>query len=86
MTKQCYIGQSVDIEKRFKEHIKCGLGIDASSTNRLYNEMQKYGVWNFTFEVIEQCEKKDLNEKEKFWINTYSSDKYGYNSNKGISK
>jgi len=36
-----------------KQHCKCGLGIDASATNKLYNTMQKDGVWNFTFELLE---------------------------------
>lgn len=51
-TEQMYIGQSVNISERFKSHIKCGLGIDAPATNKLYNNMQRYGVWNFTFEVL----------------------------------
>jgi len=52
LTKEIYIGQSVNIADRWKQHIKCGLGIDASSTNKLYNNMQNNGVWNFTFELL----------------------------------
>lgn len=51
-TGDIYIGQSVNIAERWKQHVKCGLGIDASATNKLYNNMQKYGVWNFTFEIL----------------------------------
>lgn len=47
-----YIGQSVNIADRWKAHIKCGLGIDAPATNRLYNNMQQDGVWNCTFEIL----------------------------------
>lgn len=82
-TQQCYIGQSVDVSTRWKDHVKCGLGIDASATNKLYNAMQEEGVWNFTFELIEECARELLNEKEKFWINMYQADKFGYNSTKG---
>lgn len=82
-TEQCYIGQSVDIAKRWKDHCKCGLGIDAPATNKLYNTMQKDGVWNFTFELLEQCPKELLNEKEKFWIQMYQSNKFGLNTTKG---
>ena len=82
-TQQCYIGQSVDVSTRWKDHVKCGLGIDASATNKLYNAMQEEGVWNFTFELIEECTRELLNEKEKFWINMYQADKFGYNSMKG---
>ena len=53
VTEQCYIGQSVNCSDRWKQHCKCGLGIEASSTNKLYNAMQKDGVWNFTFELLE---------------------------------
>lgn len=82
-TEQCYIGQSVDVSKRWKDHCKCGLGIDASVTNKLYNAMQKDGVWNFTFELLEQCPKELLNEKESFWIQMYQSNTFGYNTTKG---
>ena len=82
-TEQCYIGQSVDVSKRWKDHCKCGLGIQASATNKLYNAMQKDGVWNFTFELLEQCSRELLNEKEKFWIQMYQSNKFGLNTTKG---
>lgn len=82
-TQQCYIGQSVDVAQRWKDHIKCGLGIDASATNKLYNAMQNDGVWNFTFELIEECSRADLDKKEKQWIEMYQSNIYSYNSTKG---
>ena len=82
-TQQCYIGQSVDIAQRWKDHVKCGLGIDASATNKLYNAMQNDGVWNFTFELIEECSRADLDKKEKQWIEMYQSNIYSYNSTKG---
>ena len=82
-TDEIYIGQSVNIADRWKNHIKCGLGIDASSTNTLYNNMQETGVWNFTFELLEKCSREKLNEKERFWIDMYSSNKVGLNMTKG---
>ena len=82
-TEQVYIGQSINISDRWKAHIKCGLGIDAPATNKLYNKMQYYGVWTFTFELLEECSKEKLNEREKFWINFYHSDKTGMNGNSG---
>lgn len=84
ITEQCYVGQSVDIATRWKAHCKCGLGIDAPATNKLYNSMQGYGLHNFTFEVIETCSREKLNEKERLWIETYSADTLGLNSNKGV--
>ena len=84
-TDEIYIGQSVNIADRWKNHIKCGLGIDASSTNTLYNNMQETGVWNFTFELLEKCSREKLNEKERFWIDMYSSNKVGLNMTKGVT-
>lgn len=83
LTEQCYIGQSVNISDRWKQHCKCGLGIEASATNVLYNSMQRDKIWNFTFELLEECPKELLNEKERFWINMYQSNMFGYNSTKG---
>ena len=85
ITKQSYIGQSLNIQDRMKQHIKCGLGIDASYTSMLYTSMQKYGVWNFTFELLESCSKEKLNEREKFYIALYQTDKVGYNMTQGGS-
>ena len=83
ITEQCYIGQSVNVQDRMKQHCKCGLGIQAPATNKLYNTMQKDKVWNFTFELLEECPKEKLNEKERFWIQMYQSDKFGLNTLKG---
>lgn len=82
-TKQCYIGQSVNCQDRIKSHIKCGLGIDAPATNKLYNSMQSEGVWNYAFELIEKCTKEELDKKEKWWIEMYQSREFGYNSTRG---
>ena len=86
LTEQCYIGQSVNISDRWKQHCKCGLGIEASATNVLYNSMQRDGVWNFSFELLEECSRDLLNKKEAFWIDTYSSNIYGLNTNAGVKK
>ena len=80
---KCYIGQSVDVSKRWKDHAKCGLGIDAPLGNQLYNDMQTYGIWKFSWELLEQCPREQLNEKERYYINLYQSQDFGYNSTKG---
>lgn len=82
-TKQCYIGQSVNIAERWKQHCKCGCDIDASASNKLYQDMIKTGIWNFSFELMEECPRAQLNEKEAFWIKMYQSDIYGLNSTRG---
>ena len=85
LDEKIYIGQSNQIGERFKAHIKCGLGIDAPQ-NKLYTAMQKDGVENFCFEVMEECKPSELNEREKYWIDFYQSNIYGYNMSSGGAK
>lgn len=85
-TKECYIGQAVSIKDRWVDHVKCGLGIDTPAANKLYKAMQDYGLWNFSFEVLEECPRDQLNEKEAYYIDLYQSYEYGFNSNKGVTK
>ena len=85
-TDECYIGQAVDIAKRWKDHAKCGLGIDTPVNNKLYKAIQEYGIWNFSWELLEKCAKEELDEKEHFYIDLYDSKNYGYNSSTGIKK
>ena len=81
-TGQVYIGQSVDLANRIKTHIKTGLGI-GKTNNKLYSALWKEKVHNFTYEIIEYCEKEDLNQKEKFWIDFYESQDLGLNGQSG---
>jgi hypothetical protein len=85
-TGECYIGQAADVAKRWKDHAKCGLGIDTPAGNKLYKAIQEYGIWNFSWELLEQCERVDLDEKERYYIQLYKSYEFGYNSNKGVKK
>lgn len=79
----CYIGQAVDVATRWKNHAKCGLGIDTPAGNKLYKAMQEEGIWNFSWELLEACSREKLNEKEKFYIDLYQSKDFGYNTTKG---
>lgn len=46
--------------------------------------MNKYGIDNFSFEIIEECEKDKLSDREKYWINYYNSiSPNGYNLTEG---
>ena len=82
----CYIGQAKDIDDRWKEHMKYGLGIDTPVGNKLYQAMKEIGPENFTFELLEACPVEQLDEKEKFYIELYQAKDYGYNSTNGINK
>jgi group I intron endonuclease len=59
------------------------LGIDTPAGNKLYKAMMEDGLENFSFEVLEECNREELNEKERYYINLYQSDKFGYNSTSG---
>lgn len=83
LNNQCYIGQSVNIKERFADHVKCGLGIDTPAGNKLYNAMQEDGIWNFSFELLEECPRDKLNQKEREYIAIYDSYNLGYNSTSG---
>lgn len=86
LNDMCYIGQAVDVAARWKQHAKCGLGIDTPTGNKLYKSMIEDGIWNFSWELLEQCPQADLNEKEKYYIDLYQSYTYGFNNNSGIGK
>lgn len=53
--------------------------------NQLYAAMQEYGLDSFSFELLLECTPKELNEKERYFIQLYNSDVTGYNVNKGVS-
>ena len=82
-TTECYIGQAVNVAQRWKDHAKCGLGIDAPAGNKLYKAMQKFGLTKFTWELLEECPATELNAKEAAYIELYKSVDFGYNSLKG---
>ena len=83
LDNKCYIGQSVDIYKRWCDHCKCGCGMDTPKNNKLYTAMLEDGLENFTFELLEECPREELNKKEAFYINLYESNDYGYNITQG---
>lgn len=69
-----YIGKSVDIKERWKKHKRNYNNIKKKSYNfSLYQAIRKYGLDNFSFEVVEECKREQLNEKEVYWIKEYQS-------------
>ena len=81
---KCYIGQSVNIHKRWTNHKSVYNNPNANGYDYyLYRSMRKYGIENFNFEVLEECKVEELNDREKFWISKFDSYKNGYNSTIG---
>ena len=78
ITGMKYVGQTTQsLELRFKAHLY--------EETYIGNSMRKYGIKNFTIEIIEECEsRKQLNEREIFWIaNLNTKRPKGYNLTNG---
>lgn len=81
-----YIGQSVCIERRWKEHKERAFRPTHAQYNiPLYRAMRKYGLHVFTFEILEKCFPEELNTQEQYWICKLQSSnpQYGYNLTAG---
>ena len=80
-TGEIYIGQSVDVSKRWIQHLKTALNAGGTqiSGGILHDVMRKDGVDGFTFELIEKVDRDKLNEREKYYINFYDSKRVGLN-------
>ncbi len=74
-SKKIYIGQSIDIERRFKEYKK----LQCSQSLKLYNSLKKHGYENHIFEILEECSKHQLNKKEENYILSFNSHIDGLN-------
>ncbi len=75
---KCYVGQAVDIGDRWRQHIRRALNAEPRTQNKLYPAMYKEGLENFTFEIIEECSREKLNEREDYWQEFYHAKEYGY--------
>lgn len=82
-TQRAYIGRSTDIKKRLAEHVKGAFNISTIADQEIHRVMGREGIDKFSFEVLEKVEKDKLNEREKYWIDFYQTQSYGYNQNKG---
>jgi len=84
INNKSYIGQSKDIKKRLNKHKStCFNPSDNHYEYPLYRAIRKYGIENFTVEVIEECKIEELNQKEEYWIKKYNTFFNGYNQTLG---
>lgn len=90
INNKIYIGQSIDIIKRFEQH---KTNIKKQYNHPLYNALRKYRIENFEFIILETVNDTFLlNKKEQQWLDHYKAydRNYGYNlrpkaeSNKGL--
>ena len=73
-TGEAYIGKTTNIKKRWGEHVKSSLDIGTIAHSSFHNRLKKDGLWNYTFEILEEVPKEQLTEREKFYIQLYGTD------------
>ena len=78
-TNKCYIGKSTKVRQRLIDHIKGAIGISSISDQKIHTAMRNEGLWNWQFEKICDCDKEQLNELEKHYIDFFNAQEYGYN-------
>lgn len=75
-SERVYIGQSINIEKRFKAYLKLR---HCKTQRKLYKSFLKYGVENHKFEIVTLCYEEQLNEFERDFQEAYDVIKTGLN-------
>lgn len=91
INNKIYIGQSVNIYRRWTEHLRSGQPNKYSvkslkdSNTPIHLAMQKYGINNFEISLLEKCKKELLDQKEQYWIEILHSNNkdIGYNITDG---
>ncbi len=81
-TEKWYVGQSVDIESRWRKHYK---NIKCKTQVKLYRALLKYGYDGFDKVVLDVCDRVEwiLDYREMHWIRILNSLKNGYNLTEG---
>ena len=75
-TKKVYVGSSINITNRVRNHIK-DLNKGIHHSMKLQRSFNKHGLQVFVYGVIELCDKNLLPLREKYWIDYYDSYKKG---------
>lgn len=80
---KCYVGKSTDVKRRITDHFKSVVGITSIADQAVHHAIRKEGFWNWTIEIIAYCDKEQLSELEKYYIEFFKAQDYGYNKNGG---
>lgn len=79
-----YVGQASNIASRIYQHLHSSISETASDYDYpLHRAFRKYGSDNFSFEILEECDRSVLNDREMYWIAFYDTYKNGYNQTAG---
>ena len=81
-----YIGQSIDIETRWKQH-KSDLNCNRHDNKHLQSAWNKYRKDKFEFIILCKCEENQLNTLEQYYIFCFDTieKEFGYNNDYGGS-
>jgi len=74
-TKRVYIGQSINILRRWNGYKKN----KAKGQFLLQKSLEKYGAINHQFEILCECEISELNDKERYYQDLFNVMKNGLN-------
>ena len=80
---KCYIGKSTNVKTRIADHFKSAVGIRSIADQAVHHAILKEGFWNWQIEIITYCEKDKLSELEKYYIEFFKAQEYGYNKTGG---
>ena len=80
---KCYIGKSTNVKTRISDHFKSAIGIKSIADQAVHHAILKEGFWNWQIEIITYCDKEQLSELEKYYIEFFKSQEFGYNKNAG---
>lgn len=82
VTKQFYIGQSINLNVRLKTHFYL-LRKNEHYNKHMQNSFNKYGEDNFKSGVLQYCDRSELDELEVSYIDLYDARKNGFNIREG---
>ena len=80
---KCYIGKSTNVKNRIGDHFKSVVGVKSIADQAVHHAILKEGFWNWRIEVITYCDKDKLNELEKYYIEFFKAQEFGYNKTGG---
>lgn len=92
INNKCYIGSSIRVEKRWRQHINSSKNINDKKYNYpLYQDFRKFGLENFTFEIIfddfnsiyemEDYEQKMIDKYNSLTPNGYNQTRMTHSNN-----
>ena len=78
-----YVGKSTNVKNRIADHFKSSIGIKSIADQAVHHAILKEGFWNWLIEIITYCDKDKLNELEKYYIEFFKCQEFGYNKTGG---